>query len=240
MHTRIVRQAVFLLCSLALCKIATAQNKLISEPIYQKMKTLTAQVPADINAAYREREKLLPQLDSLEKMIEAAYPALSAKVHGRSAKLYTKDDTAKDPKFLLLPPNEKMANYFRGQWSKMDALESSFNKAAPSFFPTKELYAEQGYLKPWDSVYNKYRPQLIIYRDAVFKMVQEELAYLKANEKMFFSKEEDERLQYVETELAVLQKLAMLRTKYNKTVVQYAIEKVEFCVAHPSSCKGKN
>lgn len=240
MYTRIILQASVLLCLLTPCKVSNAQDKLISEPIYQKMKIFTAQIPADINAAYKEREKLVPQLDSLQKMIEDAHPALSAKVHGRSARLYTKDDTAKDPKLLLLPPNQKMTSFFSSDWSKMDALESSFNKAAPSFFGSKELYAAQGYLKPWDSVYSKYRPQLIIYRDGVLKLVQAELAYLKANEQMFFSKDEDERLQYVETELAVLQKLAMLRAKYHKTVVQYAIEKVEFCVAHPSSCQAKN
>lgn len=217
-----------LLFSLVLCKASTAQNKLVTEPIFQKIKPLVANIPTDIHTAYKERDKIIPQLDSLEKMIEAAYPALSAKVHGRSAKLYTKDDTAKDPKFLLMPPNQKMTSFFSSEWAKMDALEIAFKKAAPSFFGSKELYAQQGYLKPWDSVYNKHRPQLIIYRDGVLKLVQAELAYLKANEQMFYSKDEDERLQYVETELAVLQKLAMLRTKYHKTVVQDAIEKVEY------------
>jgi hypothetical protein len=89
----------------------------------------------------------------------------------------------------------------------------------------------------WDSVYRRRQPALVKYRDGVFKLVQAEIAYLKANEKMFASNEEDERMQYVETELSVLQKLVLLGAKFKKVMMDDGMDKIEFCKTYPASCQ---
>ena len=132
-----------------------------------------------------------------------------------------------------------MSDFFGKQWEKKDALERTFNQAAPSFFGSKELYQSQGYVTAWDSVYKRNRPALIKYRDGILKLVQTDIAYLEANKKMFASKDEDERMQWVETELSVLQKLVLLSSKYQKMVITNGVEKVQFIIDHPGAYGSK-
>jgi hypothetical protein len=88
----------------------------------------------------------------------------------------------------------------------------------------------------WDSVYKSRLPHLITYRNAVLKLVESDLAYLKEAVKMFASKNEDERMQWVEAELGIVQKLVYLKDNFKKVVLLDGEEKVAFCVAHPSAC----
>ncbi len=230
--------SVWLLSVLVVTDLKTgAQAPFVCEPLLRQTKELMANLPASSNEAYQQRDSIVTQFTRLDQSILSAYPALSAKVNGRSARLYTKRDTVQNPVLLLLPPSQKMVDFFQLEWGRMEALEKAYTKAAPSFHGSKELYASKGYLPPWDSVYRKRLPYFMPYRDGVLKLVQTELAYLKANERMFFSKNEDERMQWVEAELAVLQKLAMLRTNYHKTFVRDGIEKVIFCKERLANCR---
>jgi hypothetical protein len=119
----------------------------------------------------------------------------------------------------------------------MDALERAFNKVAPSFIGDKDMYKTKGYLPVWDSVYQVHRPALIKYQEGIFKLVRTEIAYLKSVSKMFTSSNEDERMQWVEAELGVLQKLVLLAGKYKKLVISNGIDKAEFCKLNPSACQ---
>lgn len=222
---------------LFLVREATAQTSLVSEPVLERVARLTAELPANIQEAHRQQGRIKPLFDTLEKTIAAAYPALANKVQKRSARLNaTNNHNEEGAKLLLVPPNQKMSAYFISQWDKLDALERTYNSAAPSFVGSKELYKTQGYLSVWDSVYQRRRPAVVKYRDGVLKLVQAEIAYLKANAKMFASRNEDERMQWVETELSVLQKLVLLGSKYKKLVLDNGIDKVDFCIQHPSAC----
>jgi hypothetical protein len=215
-----------------------AQTALASEPVFKLISRLTDQLPANIHEAHQQRDRIKPLFDSLEQAIMAAYPSLANKVKMRSARLNAMiNHTEEGARLLFILPNEKMSAYFINEWDKMDALERTFNKAAPSFIGNKELYKKQGYLPVWDSVYQLYRPALIKYRDGVFKLVQAEIAYLKAASKMFSSSNEDERMQWVEAELGVLQKLVLLGSKYKKLAIDNGIDKVEFCIQNPGACQ---
>lgn len=214
-----------------------AQSCPVSEPILQQAIRLTAKLPADIQKAYKQYNVTKPQLDSLEQMFQAAHPALANRMKKRSARLnaminYNADDAV----FSLMPPNQKMTSFFLSQWDKMDALERSFNKAVPSFFGDKVLYKKKGYMVVWDSVYKKRRPALEAYRDGVIKLVQGDIAYLKANAAMFASKDEAERMQWVEAELGVLQKLVLLGAKFKKVVITDGVDKEQHCTAYPAAC----
>ena len=224
--------------SILMAAATTAQNKLASEDVLKQVTLLTAQLPADVHQAYAVYGVKKQQFDSLENLLKQTYAALADKMKKRSAKLnsmagYNEESAT----LLLLPPNQKMTGYFIAEWDKMDNLERTFNQQAPSFFGSKEMYKAKGYLTVWDSVYKQRLPALVKYRDAIFKLVQAEIAYLKANEKMFASSKEDERMQYVESELSVLQKLVLLGAKYKKVVIDDGMEKVSYCKTNPSACQ---
>ena len=228
------RAFAFLVCSAN----AKAQSRLASEDVLKQVTVLTAQLPADIYRAHEQYSVIKAQYDSLEKLLKAAYPALAGKMKMRSARLNSMAGlNAEGATLLLVSPNQKMTSFFQAEWEKMDNLERSFNQQTPSFFGSKELYKAKGYLLVWDSVYKHRLPVLVKYRDGIFKLVQTEVAYLKANEKMFTGSKEDERMQYVETELSILQKLVLLAAKYKKVVMDDGAEKVVFCKTYPSGCQ---
>ncbi len=216
---------------------AKAQTTVVSDPVLKQMVRLTATLPANIQEAHQQYSLISKTHDSLELMFKEAYPFLAEKAKKRSARLNAMVNyNVEDATLLLLPPNQKMTSFFIAQWDRMDALERAFNQAAPSFFGSKELYKEKGYLAVWDSVYKRRRPALIKYRDGIIKLVQADIAYLKGNAEMFASKDEAERMQWVEAELGVLQKLVLLKSKYKKLVITDGTEKVEFCTANPAAC----
>jgi hypothetical protein len=229
---------LFLLASMIYSLKANAQNRLVSEDVLKQVSRLTAQLPTDIHKAYEQYGIKKAQFDSLEQLLKEVYPTLADKMKKRSTKLNSMAGyNAEGATLLLLPPNQKMTSFFLSEWDKMDNLERVFNQQAPSFFGSKELYKAKGYLTVWDSVYRQRLPALVKYRDGVFKLVQAEIAYMKANEKMFASSKEDEKMQYVEAELSILQKLVLLGAKYKKMVIDDGMEKIEFCKSYPSSCQ---
>jgi hypothetical protein len=233
------RQALFLLALMQQVFIARAQTP-VSESLLQQAVRLTAQLPANPADAYQKREAIKPLFDSLEAALQQAYPLLAERLNRRSARLNGMVNINEpNAKFSLAPPNEAMTNFFNRQWDRMDALERSFNKAAPSFFGNKQLYEQKGYLNLWDSVYRSRLPHLTVYRNGVLKLVQADIAYLKANARMFASKNEDERVQWVEAEMGIVQKLVYLKEKFKKVVLQDGTEKVADCVQYPSLCAQK-
>jgi hypothetical protein len=111
----------------------------VSEPLLQLAVRLTAQLPASTNDAYGKRQAIKLLFDSLEAGLEQAAPLLAERVNRRSARLNAMANINEpDAKLSLAPPNQAMTSYFMGQWNKMDALGRSFNKAAPSFYGTKQ------------------------------------------------------------------------------------------------------
>lgn len=219
------------------CTQIRAQDKLISEPVLQLTSRLMAQLPANLQEAYDQYGKKKLQYDSLEQLFTKAYPALADKMKKRSAKLNSMAGyNADDATLSMVPANFKMADFFRAEWEKMDELERTFNQQVKTFYG-KDLYKTQGYLNVWDSVYKVRKPVFIKYRDGIFKLVQAELAYLRSAAKMFSSGDEAERMQYVEAELSILQKLVLLRDKYKRVVTEDGVEKMEFCKTAPDSCK---
>lgn len=235
--TKYLRIVVILIPLVLLLQNGHAQTAPVSEPILQQAIRLTAQLPANIQEAYRQKNVIGQLHDSLEQMLQAAYPALADRMKKRSARLNAMINyNAEDAVLSLMPPNQKLTAFFTSQWDKMDALERTFNKAAPSFYGDKELYKKKGYLVVWDSVYRQRRPALMAYRDGIVKLVQADIAYLKANAKMFVSKDEAERMQWVEAELGVLQKLVLLGAKFKKVVMNDGVEKEEYCINYPSAC----
>jgi hypothetical protein len=216
---------------------ANAQSPLVSESILKKAKSLSAQLPASINEAYEQSGSKKLQYDSLEQLIKEAYPLLAGKMKKRSAKLNAMAgyDVA-DATLSLVPANQKMSDFFRAEWEKMDALEAAFSRQVKSFYG-KDLYQKNGYLAVWDSVYKQRIPALVKYRDGIIKLVEAEIAYLKANEKMFVSSNEPDRMQYVEAELSLLQKLVLLRDKYKRVVMDDGVEKVVYCKTYPQNCE---
>lgn len=228
------------LCFL-LAQTVPAQHHLVSEDILLQVTKLSATLPSTINEAYQQATVIKTSFDSLEGLITQAYPVLADKMKKRSARLNSMAGyNVTDATLSLMPPNQKMTNFFLAEWDKLDNLERAFNNQAPSFFGSKELYKAKGYLAVWDSVYKKRLPALVKYRDAVFKLVQAEIAYLKANGKMFSRSNEDERMQWVEAELGVLQKLVLLGSKYKKLVITDGVEKVQYCKTYPESCQKAN
>ena len=217
---------------------ADGQKGLVSEEVLKQVTRLSAQLPVSINEAYEQYAVKKPQYDSLEQLLKDAYPVLADKMKKRSARLNSMAGyEAADAKLSLMPPNQKMTNFFLAEWDRMDALERAFNKHVKSIEGLNELYKTKGYLPVWDSAYNERRPALVRYRDGILKLVQAEIAYLKAAEKMFSSSNEDERMQYVEAELSILQKLVLLGSKYKKVVTQDGVEKVQYCKSHPEACR---
>lgn len=214
-----------------------AQDKLVSEPVLQLTSRLMVQLPASIHEAYAQHDKKKMQYDSLEQLFKDAYPALADKMKKRSARLNSMAGyNADDATLSLVPANQKMADFFRAEWEKMDALEKSFNQQVKSFYG-KDLYKAHGYLNVWDSVYKARKPSFLKYRDGILKLVQTEIAYLRSAAKMFSSADEAERMQYVEAELSILQKLALLRDKYKRVITEDGVDKVTFCKTNPDTCK---
>lgn len=239
MSPNFFRQAIFLLALMQQAYFARTQTP-VSEPLLQVAARLTADLPENPADAYQKREVVKLLLDSLEAGLEQAYPLLAERLNRRSARLNGMlNINEPDAKFSLAPPNKDMTNYFIRQWDKMDVLERSFNRAAPSFYGNKELYAQKGYMNLWDSVYRSRLPHLITYRNGVLNLVQSDIAYIKANAKMFASKNEDERIQWVEAEMSILQKLVYLKEKIKKVVLWDGVEKCAYCVQHPSQCGQK-
>ena len=136
----------------------------------------------------------------------------------------------------LLTANQAFADYFIRQWDKFDAMEKPIAPSLKLPPALKALYKKNGYLPIWDSVYQKRIPLLKKYCDGVLKLVQDELSYLKANQSMYQSKEEAIRMQYVEAEVKVLQKLVYLNNKLKQVLLTDGAEKVQFCKDHPSNC----
>lgn len=201
------------------------------------MNRLFAQPPASINDAHKIYNEKKAQYDTVEKIFTAAYRSLSDKMNKRSARLNSMAGfSAEGETISFAPPNSRMSDFFRSEWDKMDALERTFNSQVKSFYG-KDLYQAKGYLPVWDSVYRSRRPALIRYRDGIVKLVQAEVAYLKENEKMFTQGTPEEKMQYVEAELSILQKLVLLRDKYTRVVTQDGAEKVQFCIDRPEACK---
>lgn len=222
---------------LLLTILSKAQPATVSEGVLKKTIDLTTQLPANIQDAHRQYQQQKQACDSLELLLTQAYPMLVDRMNKRSARLNAMiNHNAENAVFSLAPPNQKMTTFFMNQWEKMDALERVFNKAAPSFFGDKELYKKRGYLVVWDSVYRQRRPALAAYRDAVINLVKADIAFLNRNAAMFASKNEAERMQWVEAELGVLQKLVLLKEKYKKLVMTDGAEKVAFCVERPEAC----
>jgi hypothetical protein len=228
------------LCLLLLffsAQCVNAHTTLVSEPVLQQAVRLTDNLPANISETYQQYNEVKAIHDSLEQLLKEAHPTLAGKIKKRSARLNAMvNDNADGATLLLMPPNQKMTSFFMAQWDKMDALEKAFNQAAPSFFGSKEMYGKKGYLAVWDSVYRQRRPALVKYRDGILTLVRTDIAYLKANAKMFTSNAENERMQWVEAELGVLQKLVLLESKYKKLVITDGVEKVEFCNLNPGAC----
>ena len=226
--------ALFLLIAL---QPAKAQTELESEALLPMVVRLTAALPLDIKEAHRRKETLTATVDSIDKVLTAAYPALAHKVQRSSARLNAMANINEpNAKLSLIPPNHKMADYFQSEWDKMDALERAYNKRVKTIEGLKALYKVKGYLPVWDSAYNSRRPALVAYRDGALKLVAAEISYLKANESMFRSKNVDERMQWVEAELSVLQKLVLLKGKLKKLVLDDGAEKVQFCIDSPGAC----
>lgn len=217
--------------------IAYSQNVLISEKVLKLTTQLTSSIPADPEDAYQQYASLNSNLDSLELEIKNAFPALADKMNRKSARLNSMagyEDA--DAQLSIILPNTKMSEFFRTQWSKLDALEKSFNQNVKSIVGLKELYKIKGYLPVWDSAYAARTPALIKYRDEVIKLVKADIEYLKANAHMFKSDKEDVRMQFVESELSILQKLIILKSNYYKVMIEDGAKKVEFCKTNSIDC----
>ena len=216
----------------------SSQEKLGFEGVLQKVTALSTKLPASITEAYEQYNRgSKKDFDSLQQLIDGAYPALAEKAKRRSLMLNALVGINEpDAVRFLVPASQGMADYFMRQWDRFDALERSFNSEVKSFFG-KEEYKKQGYIGAWDSVYRVRKPSLLRYRDGVLKLVNEELVFLKKNRSMLQSTNEAERIQFIEAEVKVLQQLNYLKEKLRKVVVVDGVEKVEFCYAHPDTCQ---
>jgi len=224
-----------LLVLLCFCFFYSTSQSLISEPVFHQIARLTSPLPKNVSEAYRTFEQNKVVYDSLEEMIQKAYPLLADRMARRSMRLnmmagYTEQDAV----LSLMPPNQKMRDFFLREWEKMDALEKRFNQKIITDFSVK---LSKEYLKIWDSVYRNRLPTLTQYRDGIFTLVKAEIGYLKANAKMLHSQDENERMQYHEAELSILQKLVLLGAKYHKIVFTDAVEKMELCKQYPETCQ---
>ncbi|HEX2532307.1 MAG TPA: hypothetical protein VHK69_01150 [Chitinophagaceae bacterium] len=228
-----------LLLLLFLCSrgLLWGQAPLVVEPILAGIESVTRSLPPGINEAHREYPGHKAVYDSLVLRIEKAYPALAEKAGRKSALLnslagYTTGEGTR----YLVPANPQMAEFFRTQQDRMDALQKSLEQQWPPA-PVKTAYVQKGYLPSWDAVYRLRRPTLLRYRAGVLRLVQAEIAYLKANRAMAASADDAERVQYAEAEAKVLQQLIYLHDRVRKTVLEDGVEKVAFCTEHPASCQ---
>lgn len=216
---------------------AQAQSNLASQQVLAEMNKVFVQPPVSIIDAHNGYAQRKQQYDTVEKIFTRAYRLLADKVNKRSAKLNSMAGyNVQDATLTIVPANSRMSDFFRSEWEKLDALEKTFNQQVKSFYG-KDLYKAKGYLPVWDSVYKIRRPLLIRYRDGILNLVQSEIAYLKENEKMFTHGSQEEKIQYAETELSVLQKMLLLMTKYQKVIMEDGAEKVQFCIDRPEACK---
>lgn len=230
-------KCLFIIPVMAVTVAAQAQTNIASEQVLSEVNKLYSQLPANITEAHKAYNERKVQYDSIGNIFTAAYRALADKINKRSAKINSMAGyNVEDATLTIVPANSHMSDFFRSEWDKMDALERTYNQQVKSFYG-KESYKTKGYLLVWDSVYQTRRTPLTRYRDGVLKLVQAEIAYLKANEKIFTRGSQEEKMQYVETELSILQKLVLLRDKYYKAVTRDGAEKVQFCIDRPEACK---
>jgi hypothetical protein len=220
---------------------SSQENKVVvSEQVYEQAVKLTTDLPANITQAYQQYPVRKLQYDSLELLIAQAWPALANKMNQRSLILNSLAGIHNDQATrYIIPADQAFADYFIRQQEKMDGLERAFNQQVKSFYG-KELYQKKGYMAVWDSVYHSRLQVMSRYREGLLKIVREDIAYLKEKKKMFTSPDESERMQYVEAEAKVLQKLVYLRDKWRRVVVEDGVEKVQFCKEHPESCVIEN
>ncbi|RYZ00658.1 MAG: hypothetical protein EOO11_00865 [Chitinophagaceae bacterium] len=215
----------------------TGSNDFATEEILDRLAAISDRLPASIHEAYGMQESLHPSLVLVDSLIRRAYPRIADKIGRRSAVLnslagYPVENTER----YFAPANPAFADYFIRQWDRFDALERAVGPLMKTPLGLKDLYSKHGYLPVWDSLYRKRLPGLRRYRNGVLALVREELRYLKANAAMFGSTQEALRMQYVEAEVKLLQKLVLLQAKLRQAIVTDAIEKARFCKEHPAAC----
>jgi hypothetical protein len=211
---------------------------LTCENLFTDVNIITERLPATIHESYQWYTSVgKEQFNLLEEKFKKAYPALANKAYQRSSILNGLAGLpTENTVWSVLGSNQKFADFFIRQQDRMDQLEKAIQPYCKDF-TTKELYKSKGYLNVWDSIYQYRKGAWIHYRNKVLKLVSEDIAYLKANHAIFKSANESERLQYIEAEVKVLQKLTYLKNRWYKIFVTDAQEKVSFCLEHPSACQ---
>ena len=101
-----------LLPTFLLVRNSHAQTAPVSEAILQQAIRPTASIPANIHKAYEQYNSMKPQLDSLDRMFQVAYPALAERMEKRSARLNAMINyNAEDAVLTLAQPNQKMTSF---------------------------------------------------------------------------------------------------------------------------------